>query len=275
MATFMQSLADNPSGSVGAYNNTPNKPIDYAGPLSIVNQLRDRELRDFEHKANFMSDLTMRQNRMQSLFDPNKQAKPEMNTVMAADPNQLTAYQKGELGIRQRANDIDSQRLDQSNMFGQQNMELKDRQQQLNETKNEQINTAKQAEMQRKIDDSNARIEMAQKALDSKNTNAEAQLQAHKDLAAAVEERHKLELLNKQNEFDVTSKQHQEQIDALKKQIEQNANTTATTELSPDGTKKTVTTTKGKTVAVVGKDGKTYNIPADKVDDWNQNHKGQ
>jgi site-specific recombinase len=158
--------------------------------------------------------------------------------------------------------------------MGQEALDIKSKQEQLNQQKSDQIDAIKKADMDRKIADSNAKIEQAQAALKQKSTTADQQLKMHKDMADAVEERHKLEMAQKDMQFQITSKQHQNQIDAMQKRLDQAGSSTTTTELNADGTKKTVTTKKGSTVSVTGKDGKPYTIPADKLDDWNANHAG-
>src|ERR1700680_1543825 len=63
--TFMANLAANPSGSVYGQPGPENQDA-----LGIVNQLKDREMRDFQNKANFMSDLSLKQDRLKQLFNP-------------------------------------------------------------------------------------------------------------------------------------------------------------------------------------------------------------
>lgn len=273
--SFMSNLAANPSGSV--YGQPGNG--DEEDPLNLVNRLKDRENMDFQNRANFMSDLSLKQDRMKRIYDtaqssPNENNK-QPNVVMGHNPDEITPAQKADLGIKQQGLNIDSQRLAQTGKLGQESLNLKSEQEKLNQQKSDQINQTKQADMQRKIDESNKKIELAQQALESKNNNAEQTLQMHKDLAAAVEERHKLEMENMQHRFDVTSTGHQKTIDALNERIKQQGKTTTTTEVNPEGTKKTTKTLKGSaadTVQVTGKDGKTYTIPADKQDDWEANH---
>jgi hypothetical protein len=288
----MQSLASNPGGGIA---NQPDQ-LSNQDALGIVNQLKDREMTDFQKKANFMSDLSLRQEqRMRSLFDPNNPNKattpgqptgqPEnMNVVQAQDPQAMTGYQKGELGIRQQDVNLDSQKLAQSGKLGQGALDIKQQQADLNQQKSDQINTTKQADMQRKIDESNQKIAVAQQALQQKTDNATAQLEAHKNLAAAMEERHKLELAQKDAQFQITSDQHQKAIDALQEKLKQSGHSTTTTEVNPDGTKKTVTTQRGAQTApapekqpdgsykVTAPDGSIGTIPADKLDDWMTNH---
>lgn len=284
--TFMDSLANNPA-SGGIYGQ-PTNPTD-GDVLNVVNQMKDREMRDFKDKANFMADLSLKQEKARAIFDPSKfggpgsnqyggpggaaEAKaPNMNanTINAGDPNQMSGYEKGELGIKQQGVNLESQRLKQTGKLGQEALDIKTAQEKLNQQKSDQINANKQADMERKIEEANQRIELAQNALQSKNTNAEATLAAHKEMAAAVEERHKLEIANMQNRFDTTSKQHQQTIDNLSEQLKQRGRSKTTTELNPDGTKKIVTTERGSaadTINVIGKDGNQYTIPKDKLND--------
>lgn len=267
--TFVQNLGQTPNTS-GIYGQPAQ--ADPNDTLSIVNRLKDREMQDFQNKANFMSDLDIRQRqRMQALFPPEKasQNQGQPNVVMGQDPNQLTGYQKGELGIRQQGVNIDSQRLAQQGQIAQGQLGIKAQQEALNKQKSDQINATKQADMQRKIDESNQKIELAQQALTNKTANAEAQLQAHKDLAAAVEERHKLEMANKDAQFKTISDQHQQTIDALQERLKQSGRT-KTTVTDSTGATRTTTSEKGDaadSVQVIGKDGGTYTIPKDKLND--------
>lgn len=281
--SFMDNLAANPSGSGGVYGQVKQAPdLDVLG---IVRQLKDREMQDFKEKSNFMADLSMRQQgRMRAMMDPsngslnqfngqpvNQGANGQpMNTVMAQDPNVMSGYQKGELGIRQQGMELEKQRLAQQGKLGQEAVDVRSRQQELNQQKSDQTNTQKQADMERKIKEADAKIELATQALQQKTDSGEATIQLHRDLAAAVEERHKLEMATKESQFQITSKQHQETIDELKKRLDQGSFSQSTTQLNPDGTKKVVTTQRGSandTVSVMGKDGKQYNIPRSKLND--------
>lgn len=276
----MDSLAQNPSGGSGIYGQ-PKQPND---TLEIVNQLKDREMNDFKQKAAFMSDLSLRQDRLKQVFDPqnNQQQQQPMNTVAAADPNVMTGYQKGELGVRQQEANTESQRLAQTGKLGQEAQDTKIAQEKLNQQKSDQINVEKQKELQSKTDEANKKLELAQQALNDKTKTAEEQLQSHKDLAAAMEERHKLELAQKDFQFQTASAQHAQQIKDMEQKIKDSANSTTTTELDASGNKKTVTTQKGSSsnapvknadgTYTVTKNGQTGIIPADKLDDWMANY---
>jgi len=278
----MDSLAANPAGSssisgMPAVQNNGNV-------LDIVNNLKDREMQDFKNKANFMSDLSIKQDRLKSLFNPNDGWNPsaspsgqggqggqqpqqpqQMNTVFR-DPNALSGYEKGELGIRQQGLNLDQQKMAQAGKMGEQALGIKQQSEQLAQQKSDQINAQKTADMQRKIDESGQKFAAAQAELDRKTKAGEDTLQAHKDLAAAVEERHKLELAQGQAKLDQKDAEFQD----LKKQhqtlMDQAANSTVT-KTDNQGNQITTKTSKGSTVNAIGKDGNTYTIPADKLND--------
>lgn len=273
--SFMDNLAANPGGS-GVYGQpAPQTDNDV---LSVVNKLKDREMTDFQRKANFMSDLSLRQEaRQRMMFPPEQTPQGGQNTIIQPDPNQMSGYQKGELDLKQKqlgqdAN-IDSQKLAQQGKLGQESLDLKTAQEKLNQQKSDQVNAAKGADLQRKIDDSNNKLELANKALEAKTQAGENTLQAHKDLAAATEERHKLEMENQKHEFQTKLDAQQRQFDITSGQHDQvikNAGNTTQTKTDSTGASITTTTRKGDAadnVNAVGKDGKTYSIPKDKLND--------
>src|SRR5271167_3480562 len=111
--SFMQSLAANPSGSAGVYGQ-PSQPND---TLALVNQIKDREKADFKDKANFMADLSLKQDRLRRLYDPqqsqqmqqpqsNQSPGQQQDMLNKMDPssavNNPNALQKTELGIKQQ-----------------------------------------------------------------------------------------------------------------------------------------------------------------------------
>lgn len=276
----MDRLGSNPGGGSSGIYGQPGEGPSAGDALNFVNQLKDREMRDFRDKANFMSDLSLKQeSRMRSLYDPNPTTpnnQQPQNVVMGQDPNQMTGYQKADLGVRQQGMNLESQRLGQQGKLSQEALDIKSQQEKLNQTKSDQIHEQKQADMQRKINDANDKLGIAYEQLNSKNNNAEQTLAAHKAIAEAMEERHKLELAQKDAQFQKVSGQHQQTIDNLTKQLEQRGRSKVTTEVNPEGTQRTTTTERGAaadTVQVTGRDGNPYTIPKDKLDDWNQNHK--
>jgi hypothetical protein len=298
---FVSNLAANSPGNSGIYGQPSSNTDDQTeNVMSIVNNLKDREMRDFQNKANFMADLSIKQDRLRRLYDPatqqnmtngggpipgsggqgNMNGSP--NVVMGQSPTDMTGYQKGELGLKQQALTQDKANdaavLSQRQKLGQGALDIKQQGADLAQQKSDQINDLKQADLQRKIADADSKLQFAQQKLDSTNTNVEAHLAAQKELAAAVEARHKLEMDSKQHQFDTVNKQHQEQITSLEQKVKDARNKKTTTNLSPDGSERTTTTQTGdaaKTVQVKGKDGQMYEIPADQLDDWNANHAGE
>lgn len=293
----MDNFANAASGNSGIYGQSGPVGMGTGDALALVNQLKDREMRDFKDKANFMADLSLKQDRLRKLYDPANMNGDSGNinggmngqprsVMLARDPTQMTPYEKGELGIRQQQVGMEGQRIAQEGKLGQGRLDIQQEKERLNEEKNRQIFETKQADMQRKIEESNAKLELAQKQLDSKNTNAENALQAHKDIAAAIEERHKLEMQQMQMKYDELKRMHDATIANMNNKTNQNRNTRTTTEINPEGTRRTTTTERGfqnkssnvptqnpdGTYSVVGPDGKKYTIPANKLDDWNQNH---
>lgn len=271
--SFMSSLAANPSSS-GIYGQSGQQD----DILGIVNQLKDREWRDFQNKANFMSDLSIKQDRMRRLFDTEGQQEQQpqqpMNTVMGRDPNEMTGYQKGELGIRQQQLGQEQQKIAQAGRLGQERINIQSEQQDLNQQKSDQINATKQADMQRKISESDKKIALAQQALEQRTDNAEAQLQARRDLAAATEERHKLELENKQHQFDTVSEKDKQQIKIMEERLKQSGHTVETKK-DAEGNEVTTDTKKGsaaKKIKVTAPDGTVGYIPEDMLDDWNSQY---
>lgn len=288
MPTFMDSLASNPSsGTYGAIQPKSDQDI-----LGLYDQMRQREKADFQDKATFMADLSLKQDRLRKLYDPTSvrtatagqmnnqlpdtQQAPqgEMPIRQAQDPNQINAYQKGELGIRQQGVDLEKQKLAQQGKMGEEAIGIKQQQEKLNQQKSDQINAQKTAEHDRKEAESSQKIQIMQGELERKTKAGEDTLQLHKDMLKAVEERHNLEMEKFKRDADLKDQKFNE----LKKQHEdliKNQSRSTQTKTDSSGNKITTTTEKGSAserVTVKGKDGKTYEIPKDKVDEWNKEH---
>jgi hypothetical protein len=256
----MSNLASNPSGSISGQPGPDNTDA-----LGIVNQLKDREMRDFQNKANFMSELSLKQDRQRMLFDPNNpnqdimgtrtlngmtaaMQKPQQSSGITpgSQSGQMNPQQTAEMSMRQQGMDLDKAKLAQAGKMGEERIANQTAQEKLNQQKSDQIHQQKQDELNAKITEANGKLSQAQAALAAKGVTAEQQLQSHKDLAAAMEERHKLELAQKDHEFQKTSDQHQQTIDNLTKQLEQKkAPKTTTTSVNPEGTQRTTTTQQG------------------------------
>jgi hypothetical protein len=284
MPTFMSSLAANPGGG-GVYGQ-PDQGQQYSETLSLFNQIRNRDMADFQTKAQFMADLSLKQDRLKRLFDVQDQqreqgsgpgfdvrANPQggQQNVVMGQPL-ISEYQKGELGIRQQGVDVEKAKLSQQGSLGEEALGIKSAQEQLNQQKSDQINAQKTADMQRKVEESNQKIQLANDKLKQAGDDFQKRLDAQKDLATAVEERHKAEMDQKQTQFDIVNAQHKQAMSAMQKKLDQSAHTKTTTTVNPEGTERTTETTRGSTVQGIGRDGQTYDVPIDQIDDWNANH---
>ena len=275
--SFMGNLAANPSGSGGIYGQ-PGQQTN-GDTLSLVRQLKDREMQDFKDKASFMSDLSLKQDRMRSLFQPaslstqdqqmqqGQGQSQQMNTVMAKDPNQMTGYEKGELGMKQQGMNLDSQRMNQQGKLGQEALDVKTQQQNLTQQKSEMQNTRLMADMQRKSEDANQRLQLAQQALNDRNTTAEARISLQKEAAVAAKAAFDANSQMKQTQFDATNKSHLDTIAQQQKTLDQNANQT---QVKTDNAGNTITTktTKGSaanTIRVKGPNGESGTVNADET----------
>lgn len=286
MPTFMDSLAANPTGSSGIYGQPKQDDV-----MSLVNQLKDRDMMDYKNKADFNADLQLRtEARLRNLYDPSKanatldSLKP---TVMGPDipspfPIQspierLAPKDQLDYGLKE-------QDLAQKGKFGQEALDIKSQQEELNKTKSEQINATKMADMQRKTDEANQRLALAQQTLNDRTKTSEEHMAALKEYQSAVEQRHQIEMDMKQQEIDNKEKDFKTTNDRLTQALKDAQNKTTTTSVNPDGTTKTVTTKTGApskyapqqnsdgTYMVFYPDGSQHKIPGDKIDDWNQNH---
>jgi hypothetical protein len=272
----MANLASNPSGSISGQPGPDNTDA-----LGIVNQLKDREMRDFQNKANFMSELSLKQDRQRMLFDPANAPKnpslgpqsggPQQSSGITpgSQSGQMNPQQTAEMSMRQQGMDLDKAKLAQAGKMGEERIANQTAQEKLNQQKSDQIHEQKQNELQAKITEANGKLTQAQAKLEATQGNAEATLAAHKDLAAAVEERHKLEIDNLNHRFEVTSGQHQQTIDNLTEQLKQRGNVH---EVKKDAQGNEITTdikrgSAANMVNMKGRDGKTYPVPADKAEE--------
>jgi hypothetical protein len=287
--SFIDNLAASPAGGIYGQPGQQNNQNDVLG---IVNQLKDREMRDFQNKANFMSDLSVKQDRLKQLFSPetasgipgsNAQTangpvggpsmqQGGMNVQMGKteqDPNQLNAAQRAEMSMKQQGMGLEQQKIAQAGKMGEERLGIQKSQEQLNAKKEGDIHENAQAKLQAKIEESNGKLEQAQAALEAKTASGDAALKEHQALKDAMTERHKLELAQgqakldqKDAEFKVLQGQHDELI-------KQRGHTTETKK-DAQGNAITTDTTRGSAANMVnmkGRDGKTYPVPADKAEE--------
>jgi hypothetical protein len=279
--TFMSSLAANPSGGSGIYNSQ--KPPDQANELAIMNQIKDREMRDFKDKAGFMSDLSVKQNRLMNLYDPaSQQSQDQRNQQMqqgpqvsqVRDPNAMTGDQKANNDMRQQGLNLDKQKLDQQKQLGQEAIDTKSAQEKLNQQKSDQIHQQKIDELIAKQTDAKGKLDLATKALSDKTKSADEQLKLHQDIMTNTKAFHDAEVAQMKLKFERAQADHEDALKTMKAKLDA-GNKSVTTTLNPDGTSKTVKTTTGdanKTIRVQMKDGTFGTIPVSKLDDFNANY---
>ena len=274
----MSNLAANPSGSGGIYGQpgqTSNDEI-----LGIVNKLKNREWEDYKNKANFNADLSMKQERIRRLFDIEQQQRDQTgpqggpkNVVWGDDSHKalsaMSGYQGAQLGIRQQELDLDSQKMVQQGRLGQEALDIKSDQQQLNQQKSDQLKDREQAKLQHKIEESDAKLELVKQGLEDRNKTAEDRLALQKELAANMKERYELDRAMKEHQFNTTNENHLATIKQQEEKLKQGAESETTTELNADGTKKVVSTKKGsaikKRIAVIGPNGESGTVEEDDV----------
>jgi hypothetical protein len=299
--SFMSSLAANPSGSAGVYGqSSQSNPND---TLNLVNQIKNREMSDYKDKANFMADLSLKQDRLRRLYDPQQpqqmqpqQQQDQQGMLNRMDPssagNNPNALQKAELGIKQQQANTESQRVNQQGQMGQQALDIRDKQEQLNTKKEGDIKDSAAAKLQAKIDESVGKLTQAQESLQAKIQQGLDTTKDHEAAMKAAKEFHDASMASKQRELDDKESQFQELTRQHKELASQRGNKTTTTSVNPEGTQRTVNTRSGSaaqnviktnpdsTLHVSGgpktKDNPSgeYDIPPDKLDHWNQTYGG-
>lgn len=246
--------------------------------MTLLGHVRDRNLSDYEKKQQFNSDLSLRHNRLASMINPetgqekSPWASQQPNVIFKDNNPDITPLQKEELGQKGKELGLQTEELKTKTADTKAKQSLAEREFGLEQQKNKQIYETKQADMQRKIDEANHKLELAYTQLGDKNANQAAVLASHKAIQDAMEERHKLELANKDMQFNESKRLHDAQIAKMQSDAEsKNAPSTRTTEVNAEGTKKTETTIKGgKTgkIKVVGPNGEKGTMDAAELKDY-------
>jgi hypothetical protein len=277
---FTDNLAANPSsgvyGGIGPNNNAEGDVLDF------VNKIKDRNMQDFKNRAVFMNTLQNQQANLRRVMSPEGQQsgtmgepiKPPMNVQQAPDPNQMMNENqvpfpiRAELANRDKQANVESQRIAQQGKFGQEALDIKSAQEKLNQQKSDQIDALKIRQENDKVANEQARAKAVQDAQDARNKNFSSTLQQHKDQMQQMKDKYDADR-------EAADARHQANMDAmdartkiLEEAAKQKGRTTQTT--SVGGQTRTQTTEKGTAadrVQVIGKDGKAYMIPGDKVND--------
>lgn len=291
----MDNLAANPKGGSGIANQPGSTGMD-SDPLGYVNAIKDREMVDFKNKANFMSDLSLKQERMRAMFDPsrlglddNKQTgqagqpgQGGQNVVLGQDPNAMTGYEKGELGVRQQQLGVEKDKLKQQGKLGQEALDIKGSQEKLNQEKSDQIHKQKIDELTAKQEDFRQKLELAQKALTDKNAGLDKQLELHKTIAENTKAFHDAEMAKKDLDFARKEAEHKDAMKVIQDKLKA-ASSTHQVRRDAQGNEITTDTQRGDaigqpiknsdgTYTVTAPDGTKGKIPANKLDHWMQNH---
>jgi len=251
---FFDSLAANPSGS-GIYGLGGQEKPDYGSAMSMNMELRRRDMNDFMKKANFMSDLSMKQNRLQSIYGTNPMASgasssnvsggQPMNTFFREDPDRITPLQRETMNLKREDLGIDRSRIAQTSRLGSEKLALDKEGHALDVKKNQQIFDTKQANMERKFDEANKRLALAQDQLNQRANDSNARIELQRAQQEATTARHALDISRKDTQLEETRRMHQAQIDDILARRDQSSNVVQESEANPEGTKKVVTTKKG------------------------------
>lgn len=256
-------------------------PTDNQDTLSLVNQLKDREMMDFKNKAEYMADLSIRQQqRMRSMFGPDSMGGQNLANRTTVDtgeapgqpsPDSLSSSPLSKLNPQQRLDyGLKQQELGQKERFGQEALDVKSAQEKLNQQKSDQIHEQKVNELQQKHDKAISDLDLANRKLQANTTDHQAHIDFLKAKQDADEARHNLDSARRDKQLDETKRMDDAKIQDLQDKLKQAQHTSVKTKLDASDNEKTVETTRGdaaETVDVLGKDGKPYTIPKDKLND--------
>lgn len=155
--------------------------------MPAFHQIRNRNMADFQEQSNFASDLSLKQDFLRSRMNPAGNQPQNVvyqpNAAEAAPP--VTPFQKAGL-------DLESRKLAQSGRIGDEKLALDKQGFGLDQLKNEQIFNTKSADMQRKVDDANAKLELARERLMSDQASASSLLMFKNAQADALAQREAL-----------------------------------------------------------------------------------
>lgn len=254
---FMDSVRAS-AGSGGIWNGgVPNTDYD-SRDMSMDEEMRRRDMNDFMKKNQFMHDLTNRQPRMQNLFNPNEQQQKPMDVVFKEDPNKITPLEQENLNVKKEGNLIDRAKIAQSGKIGEERVGLEKQKHELDVQKNSNIYETKQKDMQRKADEANSRLDLAERTLQSKQGDTDATLKFHQAQMDATKAQHALELHQKESQLEEAKRVHDAAMADKKTRTDQAGSTEQTTNVDESGKQKVVTTKKGtqsKKVGVTHPDG--------------------
>jgi hypothetical protein len=256
---FFDSLMQNPTGS-GIYGNTGprNMSNDIGLALSARKKVQDEEENRGYRQANFAADLSNRQNRMNAIYGTNPMASGGpgsvtgitnpiggLNSIFKEDPDRITPQQREAFSIKREDLANDREKIKATTALAGSRLGLDREKYDLDVQKNANIYETKNADLQRKHDEAQARLAQADKALTQRKNDADAQLNWHKAKAEADDARHKLEIAQRDRQIDDLSKYRDASLAEKAKSREQGAESTTTAERDSEGNVVKTKTKKG------------------------------
>lgn len=232
--------------------------------MPAFNQIRNRNVQDFKDKAQFSSDLGLRQERMRSLFAP----EPQQGGVVYQPPPSEINNNRLISPFQAAGLELDKQKLAEQKRTGSDKLALDQQKFGLEKEKSDQIYQTKQDEMTRKVDDANNKLKLAYDQLAQKGNDASATANFKQAQLDALTARHELEMAQKDKDREETVRIHDAQIKDMQDKLDAMQNTITTTEMNPDKTKKIVTTAKGDSaknalIAVISPTGQKGTVTAE------------
>lgn len=262
---FFDSLQNSPNTSsiFGARKREEDPDI-----MGMDSEFRRRDFNDYAKKKQFDDQMSQRQGGLRDIFNPvanpngtpmGSNGKP-MDLVFKdnnSDKKQTTAEEDVNKDIfNQTKSDQNQQKLDIASEAANNKSDTSSANSDLAAKKNQQIYETKQKDMQRKMDEANSKLDLAERTLQSKQGDSDANLKFHQAQMDATNARHALEMSQTQAKLDEAKRVHDETIKNNKNKTDMNSNTTTTTEIDDTGKKKTVKTQKGsKRIGVTHPDG--------------------
>lgn len=283
----LQAASSTPSGVANPLGSSAMPTGDI---LDIYNNIKDREMRDFQNKASFMADLSLKQERLRKMYDnmdstygmgpqitdtqktaTNPSGQPQ-NTVMAADPNALTGYQKADLALKQQGQNIESQRVAQTGQLGQQKLDIQSAQEKLNQQKSDQVYETKQADLQRKYDEAATKAKESDAKLKQNETDLDKRLAAAKEHEKNMADLHKAQMDLQQSKYDKAVSDHKDAMNKMQQRLDQQKNTQTVKRDAQGNIISTTDTSRGGKTLMYGPDGSQHMIANEKIQDAKDNY---
>lgn len=258
-----------PSEQINPYPSFQKRDME-VDPMTIFHEIRNRNLND----AAAMQSMPIRQDRVRSTFDP--EAKPEMPVI----------YNPGMTEFQKVQTDLERQKIAQSERLGEGRLAISEaasrlgnERLELDQLKNKQIYETKILDMERKSNEAEARLKLAEQQLEGRRDDAASMLAFRQAREDALQARFDLEMLRKNADADERQRVNDARIDQIRKAMDDAGYSIVEDELSADGKKRTRIIRKGKeavsgggakpganTVQMIGGDGKPYTVARENVE---------